>query len=352
MGWNSWNHFAGRVSDATVRAAADAIVASGMKAAGYEYVNIDDTWEGTRDANGNIQSNRKFPDMKALAAYVHSKGLKIGLYSSPGPLTCAGYEGSFGHEEQDAKTYADWGFDYLKYDWCSAGAIYKDEDLRAVYQKMGDALAKAGRPIVYSLCEYGRAEVWTWGVKVDGNLWRTTGDISDNWKSMEEIGFRQADIAKYAQPGHWNDPDMLEVGNGGMTTQEYQVHMSLWALLAAPLLAGNDLHDMSQATLALLKNGDIIAIDQDPTAHPVKRTALGDNTEVWTRELKDGAIAVGVFNRNDADKEVTVSWSKLGTGNPSRAKNLWTHQDVSLSGDSYTASVPMHGVVMLRVEEH
>ena len=193
MGWNSWNKFAGRVTDADVRGMADAMVSSGMAKAGYVFVNIDDTWEGqSRDAQGNITTNKKFPDMKALTAYVHSKGLKIGLYSSPGPKTCAGYEASYGHEDQDAKQFAAWGFDYLKYDWCSAGNIYKDEDMQAVYQKMGDALSKAGRPIVYSLCQYGRSEVWKWGGKVGGNLWRTTGDISDvgrRWiRSDSELG--------------------------------------------------------------------------------------------------------------------------------------------------------------------
>jgi len=182
MGWNSWNKFAGRVDDVTVRTMADAMVSSGMKDVGYTYINIDDTWEGPRDAQGNITGNLKFPNMKGLADYVHSKGLKIGLYSSPGPQTCAGYEGSYGHEEQDAKTYAAWGFDYLKYDWCSAGSIYKDSDLQAVYQKMGDALLASGRPMVFSLCEYGDGDVWKWGAKVGGNLWRTTGDINDHWQ--------------------------------------------------------------------------------------------------------------------------------------------------------------------------
>jgi len=222
MGWNSWNHFAEKVDDRGVRQAADAMVSSGMAAAGYTYINIDDTWEAGRDAQGNILANLKFPDMKALADYVHSKGLKLGIYSSPGPLTCGGYAGSYLHEEQDARTYAAWGVDYLKYDWCSAGRIYTDADLRAIYQKMGAALASSGRPIVFSLCEYGTADVWTWGPKVGGNLWRTTGDISDNWKSMSKIGFDQGRLAPFAGPGHWNDPDMLEVGNGGMTAVDPQ----------------------------------------------------------------------------------------------------------------------------------
>jgi alpha-galactosidase len=349
MGWNSWNHFEGKIDDATVRSMADAIVSSGMKKVGYTYVNIDDTWQGTRDAAGNITANRKFPDMKALADYVHSKGLKIGIYSSPGPQTCAGYPGSFGHELQDAKAYAGWGMDYLKYDWCSAHAIYKDSDMHAVYQKMGDALQSVGRPIVYSLCQYGRESVWTWGAKVGGNLWRTTGDIADSWPSMSSIGFKQAEISQYMRPGHWNDPDMLEVGNGGMTDEEYRVHMSLWCLLAAPLLAGNDLRNMSDATLAMLTNTEVIAVDQDPAARPVKRTVQDGNTEVWTRPLEDGSVAVALFNRDSQDKPVSVTWPALGLTGQLKARDLWKHQDVSLSGDSYTATVPKHGVLMLRV---
>jgi len=249
MGWNSWNHFKSKVDDATIRAQADAMVSTGMRDAGYTYINIDDTWEGDRDAQGNIQTNSKFPDMKALADFVHSKGLKLGIYSSPGPKTCAKYEGSYGHELQDARTYAAWGIDYLKYDLCGLRDQMKaaptpeaaHQVMIEAYKKMHDALKSTGRPIVYSLCQYGNDAVWEWGASVGGNLWRTTGDISDKYASMEEIGFRQAGLARFAGPGHWNDPDMLEVGNGGMNADEYRTHMSLWAMLAAPLLAGNDL---------------------------------------------------------------------------------------------------------------
>ncbi|MFL6352610.1 MAG: glycoside hydrolase family 27 protein [Bryobacteraceae bacterium] len=351
MGWNSWNYFAGKIDDATVRSIADAMVSSGMQKAGYRYVNIDDTWEASRDSAGNITTNRKFPDMKALADYVHSKGLKIGIYSSPGPQTCAGYEGSHGHELQDAKTYAGWGIDYLKYDWCSAHAIYKDSDMQAVYQKMGDALQSVGRPIVYSLCQYGREQVWAWGAKVGGNLWRTTGDISDDWSSMETIGFKQAEISAYIKPGHWNDPDMLEVGNGGMSNEEYQVHMSLWALLAAPLLAGNDLRNMSESTLAMLTNAEVIAVDQDGAAQPVKRMVQNGNFEVWTRPLQDGSTAIGLFNRDTQAKTVSVTWSALGLSGHLKARDLWKHEDVPISGDTYTATVPKHGVILLRVQK-
>ena len=351
MGWNSWNKFAGKVDDAAVRGVADAMVLSGMKDAGYIYINIDDTWEGLRDAQGNITSNTKFPNMKALADYVHSKGLKIGIYSSPGPKTCAGYEGSYGHEEQDAKRYAAWGFDYLKYDWCSADRIYKDTEMQPVYQKMGDALLKTGRPIVFSLCQYGRDEVWTWGSKVGGNLWRTTGDISDRWQSMERIGFRQFDINQYIRPGHWNDPDMLEIGNGGMTADEYRTHMSLWSMLAAPLLAGNDLRTMTDETKSILMNREVIAIDQDPDGKPLKQILEPNATAVvLSRLLHDGSLAIGLFNRGDQEQPVSISWSSVDlAGKKLRARDLWKHADVAISGDSYSATVPAHGVVMLKV---
>src|SRR5258707_12589545 len=254
MGWNSWNKFASRVDDATVRSITDAMATNGMKEAGYLYINIDDTWEAGRDAQGNIQTNKKFPDMKALADYVHSKGLKLGIYSSPGPNTCAGYEGTYGHEEQDARTFAAWGIDYLKYDWCGARILYTDEEMPAVYQIMGDALLKTKRPIVYSLCQYGRLDVWKWGSDVGGNLWRTTGDIRDAWDSMTRIGFGQSELAPFARPGHWNDPDMLEIGNGHMNENEYRTHMSLWSILAAPLLAGNDLREVPPGILEILIN--------------------------------------------------------------------------------------------------
>src|SRR5277367_1008682 len=242
MGWNSWNHFAKDVTDADVRASADIIVSSGMRDAGYISVNIDDAWQGERDAQGVLHPNSKFPDMKALADYVHSKGLKIGIYSGPGPKTCGGYVGSYQHEEQDAKMYADWGVDYLKYDLCSLGEILDRESNgdrkkyfeleKAAYDKMHKALVATGRPIVFSLCQYGWNNVWEWGPEVGGNLWRTTDDINDKYDRMALIGFSQAGLSRYAGPGHWNDPDMLEVGNGKLTLDENRLHMSLWAMLA------------------------------------------------------------------------------------------------------------------------
>lgn len=349
MGWNSWNLFAGKIDDATVRQMADAMVSSGMRDAGYIYVNIDDTWEGVRDANGNLQSNHKFPDMKALADYVHSKGLKLGIYSSPGPRTCAGYPASYGHEEQDAKTFASWGIDYLKYDWCSAGMIYKDAQLQPVYQKMGAALESTGRPIVFSLCEYGRGSVEKWGPEVGGNLWRTTGDIRDSWSSMMANIEKQVPTAPYAGPGHWNDPDMLEIGNGHMTDTEYRTHMSLWALTAAPLLAGNDIRDMTDATKAILLNKEVIAVDQDPLGRQASPVKNGD-LETWVKPLANGDVAVGVVNLGDTTTQATVHASDLNlSGRVKKARDLWTHKDVKFKDGAYSTEIPSHGTLMLRV---
>jgi len=350
MGWNSWNKFANRIDDATVRGIADAMASNGMRDAGYVYVNIDDTWEGERDAQGDIHPNSKFPDMKALADYVHSKGLKLGIYSSPGPDTCEGYEGSYGHEEQDARTYAAWGIDYLKYDWCGAFTIYKDSEMQAVYQKMGDALLATGRPIVFSLCQYGVGNVWKWGADPGGNLWRTGGDISDSWDSISRIGFSQIQLAPYARPGHWNDPDMLEIGNGHMTDTEYRTHMSLWSMLSAPLIAGNDVRNMSPSILEILTNREVIAIDQDKAGHPARRVWQSGQQEVWSRELADGDTAVAVFNRAPADAKVTFRWADAGIGEtPSHIRDLWRHAEQKGNGPEYSAEVPGHGVVLFRV---
>ena len=349
MGWNSWNKFAGRVSDEVVRSIADAMASGGMKDAGYRYINIDDTWEADRDAQGNIRGNKKFPDMKALADYVHTRGLKLGIYSSPGPNTCAGYEGSYAHEHQDARAYAAWGIDYLKYDWCGARNLYTDEEMQAVYQKMGDALLSTGRPIVFSLCQYGRQDVWKWGPEAGGNLWRTTGDIRDSWDSMTRIGFHQADLAPYARPGHWNDPDMLEIGNGGMTDTEYKTHMSLWSMLAAPLIAGNDLRSMSKSVLDILTNREVIAIDQDALGRQARRAMQSGEQEIWVRDLSGGAHAVAIFNRAADTAAIHLKWSDLGLPAPISARDLWEHRDVKLEGAEYSAKVPGHGVELLRV---
>ena len=361
MGWNSWNYFAGRVTDKDIRDSADQIVASGMRDAGYLYVNIDDTWEGERDANGVLHSNEKFPDMKALADYVHSKGLKIGIYSSPGPKTCAGFEGSLGHEEQDAQLYASWGIDYLKYDLCSFHTVMqakapddKAAQMRlmiAAYDKMGKALKTTGRPIVYSFCQYGWDSVWEWAPSVGGNLWRTTGDVSANWDRIYDLLSQQAGLEGYAGPGHWNDPDMLEVGNGRLSLAENRSHFSMWAMLAAPLLAGNDLPHMTPEIKAILTNRDVIAIDQDRLGKQGSRVYSDGEVEVWMRPLAGGALAVAVFNVG-SDRLSThpfhLSLTKLGLDGPLTGKNLWTGDKVTLTNHQ-PIELASHDILLVRV---
>jgi len=350
MGWNSWNRFGEAVDDATVREIADALVNSGMAAAGYTYVCIDDTWEGDRDADGRLHPNGKFPDLKALGDYLHRRGLKFGLYSSPGVQTCAGYAGSHGREEQDARTFADWGVDYLKYDWCSAGCTYRLDERRAVCQRMGEALARCGRPVVFSLSESTPgSEVWIWGPLAGANLWRTTSDIHDNWTEMSAIGFNQDQFARSAGPGHWNDPDMLEVGNGGMTDTEYRTHFSLWCLLAAPLIAGNDLRQMSTATLSTLTNRELIAVDQDPLGQQGTRQLQRGSLEVWCKPLQDGSRAVGIFNRSSETIPIALSWEELGFSRlPAAVRDLWAGRNLAVEPTGFRGRVPAHGVVVLR----
>jgi alpha-galactosidase len=347
MGWNSWNHFECKVTEADVRSAADAIAANGMKAAGYIYVNIDDCWQGKRDEKGLLHPNEKFPDMKKLADYVHSKGLKIGIYSSPGPKTCAGFEGSFGHEEQDARMYGEWGMDYLKYDYCS---FQGDVDAQiAAYRKMHDALVKTGRPIVFSLCQYGMDRVWSWGPGVGGNLWRTTDDISDDYDRMAYIGFGQEGLDRFAGPGHWNDPDMLEIGNGKMSHDEYLTHMSLWCILAAPLLAGNDLSKMTAETLEILTSPEVVAVDQDQAGIQGYPVAQEGPLEVWVKPLWDGGKAVGLFNRGESAMPVTAHFRDIGVGDQASVRDLWARRDLGVVRNHFTAVVPKHGVVLVKV---
>jgi alpha-galactosidase len=363
MGWNSWNYFAEKVDDKGIRAAADQLVATGMKDAGYNYVNIDDTWEGERDANGVLHTNAKFPDMKALADYVHSKGLKIGIYSSPGPKTCGGYAGSYGHELQDAQMYASWGFDYLKYDLCSfIGDVMQKQapndhaaQMRLMidaYEKMHQALKSTGRPIVYSYCTYGWDAVWEWGPKDGANLWRTTGDITANWDRMYVILSQQSGLEKYAGPGHWNDPDMLEVGNGKLSLSENRVHFSMWAMLAAPLLAGNDLPNMKPEVKAILTNRDVIAIDQDRLGKQAAHVYSDGEVEVWARPLAAGAMAVAVVNVG-SDRYSThpfhLNLAKLGLQGTQKGKNLWTGKDVELT-PGMALELSSHDILLVRID--
>jgi len=363
MGWNSWNYFAGRVTDKDIRDSADQIVASGMKDAGYIYVNIDDTWEGKRDADGVMHTNDKFPDMKALADYVHSKGLKIGIYSGPGNKTCGGYAASLGHEEQDAKLYAEWGIDYLKYDECSfTGDVLEKQApgdkaaqmrlMVAAYSKMGKALQATGRPIVFSLCQYGWDAVWEWAPAIGGNLWRTTGDIYPGWDRIYSIVSQQSGLESYAGPGHWNDPDMLEVGNGKLSLAENRSHFSWWALLAAPLLAGNDLPHMKPEINAILTNRDVIAIDQDSLGRQGSHAYSDGEVEVWVRHLKGGALAIGVFNVG-SDRYSThpfhLDLAKLGLHGPQAGKDLWGGKPVTLTNKE-PIELGSHDVFLVRVD--
>lgn len=361
LGWNSWNVWGCAVTAERVRQAADAMVDSGLAAHGFQYVNIDDCWEAGRDANGEIQTNEKFGDMKALADYVHAKGLKLGIYSSPGPKTCAGYEASYQHEQQDADTWARWGIDYVKYDWCSYGGIAKDnslEELQKPYRVMRAALDRCGRDIVFSLCQYGMGNVWEWGADVGGNLWRTTGDITDTWGSLSEIGFGQAGKEPFAGPGHWNDPDMLVVGKVGwgpdvrntrLSRHEQLTHITLWSLLAAPLLLGCDLTQLDEFTLDLMCNDEVLAVNQDPLGKQAGRVAVEGQAEVWARPLWDGTVAVGLFNRGAEPVTVTAHWKDLGLRGKKPVRDLWRQSDLGKYEDTYSATVAPHSAVLVKI---
>ncbi|HVZ30065.1 MAG TPA: glycoside hydrolase family 27 protein [Asticcacaulis sp.] len=359
MGWNSWNHFHCDIDEAKIKGAADAMAASGMKDAGYQYIIIDDCWAVNRDDSGQIVADPvRFPSgIKALADYVHAKGLKFGIYSDAGMKTCEGRPGSAGHEYQDAWTYAGWGVDYLKYDWCNTGPA----NAEASYTYMADALRRSGRDIVFSLCEWGDNKPRDWAPAV-GHLWRTSSDIRDSWRTtwdlkkdmafgMLDILDKQADLWSDAGPNHWNDPDMLEVGNGGMTDTEYRSHFSLWAMLAAPLIAGNDLSKMDDATKAILTNKDGIAIDQDALGVQGRRAVKDGDYEVWVRPLKGGDRAVILFNRSETAKDMSIDWETLAlpVGLKADVKDLWSKAVKTNVKGSYAATVPAHGVVMVRI---
>jgi alpha-galactosidase len=355
MGWNSWNKFAGNVSEALIKSVADAMAINGMKDAGYQYVIIDDCWQVGRDANGDILADpQRFPSgIKALADYVHARGLKFGIYSCAGTNTCAGRPGGLFHEVQDARTYAAWGVDYLKYDWCN----HADETGEQAYSRMRDALRQAGRPIVFSICEWGQNRPWLWGAGV-GNLWRTTGDIYDCWDCTNKWSSGwlrnldgQAGLAACAGPGHWNDPDMLEVGNGGMTDIEYQSHFTLWCIVAAPLIAGNDVCNMDSETRRILTSKELIAVDQDPLGMQGVRVSKNGDAEVWAKQLADGTRAVVFFNRGNAASEISVTWEQIGYPGHLRAKirDLWAARDLGKFKGKFSTTVAAHGVVAIKV---
>jgi alpha-galactosidase len=370
MGWNSWNKFGCNVNEALIRETADAMVASGMKDAGYLYINIDDCWHGQRDPLGFIQEDsQRFPSgMKALADYVHSKGLKLGIYSDAGWKTCGGHPGSRGHEYQDALTYAKWGVDYLKYDWCNTEGLKAE----GAYLTMRDAVYAAGRPVVFSICEWGGSKPWEWGKNV-GHLWRTTGDIYNcfdcvkdhgTWKQwgVVQILDMQKGLREHAGPGHWNDPDMLEVGNG-MSASEDRAHFSMWCMLAAPLVAGNDLRSMSKEIKEILTNREVIAVNQDALGIEGFQYSAKDNVEVWFKPLNDGDWAMVVLNRSTSARKVSFDWKseKVADSLSNREtrfettayslRDLWARRDIGTTGRALSADVPPHDVLMLRLKK-
>jgi alpha-galactosidase len=359
MGWNSWNKFNCDVSESLIMQMADAMVSSGMKDAGYEYIVIDDCWQISRDENGEIVADKdKFPHgMKYVADYIHSKGLKFGIYSCAGKQTCQGRPGGLGHEYQDAITYARYGVDYLKYDWCNTST----QDPKSSYTNMRDALYTAGRPIVFSLCEWGNSKPWEWAGAV-GNLWRTTGDIGDSWNSMINIFLMQKDLARYAGPGKWNDPDMLEVGNGGMTTEEYKTHFTLWCMLASPLMAGNDLQNMSPETKSILMNKEVIALDQDSLGRQAICYRDNGDYQIWLKPLANDEKAICLLNKSDEKKTVLVDFSLLAkasagrrSGSASlpienyRVRDLWDHKDLVLKETTVNTDLAPHTIKVYRL---
>lgn len=362
LGWNSWNAWGLSVNDEKVRVSAKEM-ADQLSAHGWAYINIDDGWEAPgRAADGRIVTNEKFPDLKATTDYVHSLGLKMGIYSSPGPTTCGGYLGSWQHELQDAKSYGAWGIDYLKYDLCSYRNLpdYDPsvEGLKKPYIVMRAALDSVPRDIIFSFCQYGMGDVWTWGAEVGGNSWRTTGDITDSWESLSDIGFSQDKAAPFAKPGGFNDPDMLIVGKVGwgsnqhdthLTPDEQYTHISLWCLQSVPLLIGCDLGHIDNFTLNLLTNDEVIAIDQDSLGMSARQVVKGDSYQIWQKKLADGSIAVGLFNLADQYQAVPLDREKLGLTGYDRVRDLWRQKEVGSA--AMLEKIPPHGVLLLKLSK-
>jgi len=350
MGWNSWNFFHCKVTDMNIRQQAQAMATNGMKQAGYVYVNVDDCWEGQRDAQGNIQGNERFSDMKALADYVHRLGLKFGVYSTPGPKTCAGFTGSLGYEQQDAAQYARWGVDFLKYDLCSARNMYKGEEFPGVYKKMADALRATGRPIVFSLSHGDNNRIWSWAAGIGANMWRTGGDIQPRFNDISHRILLQQGLERFAGPGHWNDPDMLEVGNGNLTADSNRLHFGMWCLLAAPLLAGTDLTPVSRETLEILTNPEVIAVDQDSAGIQGRSVWQEGPLSVWVKPLADGSKAVGLVNNGESPNRITAWFRDVRVGDSVEVRDLWARRDLGRFQDSFTAEVPTRGMVLVRIK--
>jgi alpha-galactosidase len=397
LGWNSWNVYAASISDELARKTADAFVSTGLIDHGWTYINLDDGWENQpagqggrrgrrgrpgmdgppRAPDGTILTNSKFPDMKALGDYIHSKGLKFGIYTGPGPTTCQGLEASWLHELQDFRTFAEWGVDYIKYDWCGYTSVLNGRERQLIddrefnnpealivlkwpYHVGRKALDQVPRDIIYSLCQYGWGRVWEWGAEegIEGNSWRTTGDITDTWQSMSSIGFQQVDLAKHAGPGHWNDPDMLVIGHLGwgpnprptrLTPDEQYTHITLWTLYSSPMLLGCDMTNIDDFTLSLVSNDEVLAVHQDELGKTASRIAQEGMREVWARPLVDGSKAVGLFNRDEMPMKVTVKWSDLGISGRQTVRDLWRQTDLGTADGEFTAEVPRHGAVLLKI---
>ncbi len=381
MGWNSWYVWENHVTDPIMRAAADAMVSTGMIDHGYMYVNVDDCWAvrpgspdptlqgAPRDERGRVNSNPRFPDMKALTGYIHSKGLKAGIYTSPGPLTCAKHVGAWQHEQQDVERFVEWGFDFLKYDWCSYDDIDNSQargSLQKPYRLIAEILRKQPRDIVLNLCQYGMGNVWEWGKEVGGQSWRTAGDLGLKFEGIATALFRdgfdvyaQRELHKYGGPGGWNDPDYLLLGylsnwKGStaptpLTPNEQYAHVSLWSLVAAPLIFSGDITRMDDFTLGLLCNDEVIDVDQDPLGKPGRRIAKEEGREVWARPMEDGSVAVGLFNRGESEAEVTALWKDLGLAGPQRVRDLWRQKDAGVFENRFGARVGRHGVVLIRL---
>jgi len=363
MGWNSWNKFGCNVSEKLICEMADAMVNNGMLEAGYTYLVIDDCWQVSRDSIGNIVVDpERFPNgMKAVADYVHKKGLKFGIYSCAGSATCQGRPGSRGYQFQDARTYAKWGVDYLKYDWCNE----EGQNAKAAYKTMSDALKECGRPIVFSICEWGDNKPWEWGKGI-GHLWRTTADIRDcyqcsfDWGGLGVLDIidKQAALQQYAGPGHWNDPDMLEVGNGGMSYDEYKTHFTMWAMLAAPLMAGNDLRNMDAQTKEILTNADVIAVNQDKLGQQATKFMDMGEYEIWAKPLSNGEVAVCFMNRTNQPWKLDYDWKKqtmyFATEVSVQKKeynvfDLWAHKNIGKTSERLVKEIPAHGVLVVRL---